>query len=38
MMSMHHEGAREAYVRDVGECVAAVRAGSATKAAAGGYA
>jgi glutamate/tyrosine decarboxylase-like PLP-dependent enzyme len=38
MMSMHHEGAREAYVRDVGECVAAVRAGSATQAAAGGYA
>jgi glutamate/tyrosine decarboxylase-like PLP-dependent enzyme len=38
MMSMHHEGAREAYIRDVAECVVAVRAGSATQAAAASYA
>ena len=38
MMSMHHEGARGSYVRDVAECVAAVRQGSAAQAAAASYA
>ena len=38
MLSLHHAEAREAYVRDVAACVAAVRADSGVKAAAITYA
>ena len=33
MLSLHHEQAREAYVRDVAACVDAVRHGSAVRSA-----
>ena len=38
MMSLHHAAAREAYVRDVASCVAAVRAGGQEASAEATYA